>query len=383
MSTSRTVKTILRTDKRKANGEYPLYYRIIFNSEVLKLPVRISLKAKDWDKAKSCPRGNAILAKKLEKKEQSFKDFIDDCDMHGKAVTKSIIKEFYNGRDGKKDFYYHFDKYTEKKFCFIKKGTQYHYLLLRKQLKEYKPSLLLIEIDFPFLEDFFHYLRHEKEIGDSGIAMRRKSMMAVLKAFVKYRLIRDNPCEDIPKIKEIEKTIFLTKKELEKLRNVNLEIGSLARGLNLTRDKFLFSCYTGLRYSDVENLKSDEIKRKSIVKVTEKTQKEVTIPLVNEAIEILKKHSYKRKLCLVFPRRCNVSVNRDLKLICQRAKIDKIVSFHVARHTFGSTLANDGVQPFYIMKLMGHADVNMTMRYVNSDKEMIEKTMKKVKFDVA
>lgn len=383
MKTARTVKTILRTDKKKTNGECPLYFRVIFNSELLKLPVGISLKQKDWDSKRSYPKGNALLSKKLEKKEQAIKDFIDDCDLHGKVVTKSLIKEFYNGRDGKKDFYYHFDRFTEKKFYEISEGTQKHYLLLRKQLKEYKPNLLLIEMDVPFLEDFFHHLRHKRKIGNSGIAMRRKNLMTVLRAFIKSKLIKENPCEEIPIIKEKEKTVFLTTTEVDKIKNVNLEIGSLARGLNLTRDKFLFSCYTGLRYSDVENLMVKEIKGNCVVKSTQKTNKEVNIPLIEEAIQILKKYDYKRKFGLVFPRRCNVSVNRDLKFICTRAKIKKNVSFHVARHTFGSTLANEGVQPFYIMKLMGHTDVNMTKRYVNSDNEMLQNVMKNVNFKVA
>lgn len=383
MSTARTVKTILRTDKKKADGKCPLYYQVIFNSQVLKLPVGISLKANEWDKNKSYPKGNRIMTKKLERKEQDLKKFIDDCDLHGIGVTKPLIKEFYNGKKGKKDFYYHFDKFTEKKFYSISEGTQYHYLLLRKQLKEFRPNLLVIEMDFPFLEDFFFYLQNVKKIGSSGLAMRRKNMMTVLRAFVKSKLIETNPCEDIPRIKEVEKTVFLTKRELKEFRNVDLEIGNLAYGLNLSRDMFVFSCFSGLRFSDVKNLRSDEIKDKHIVKIVEKTQKEICIPLIGEAIEILNKYKYKRKLGEIFPNRSNVAVNRDLKFICRRAKIDKIVSFHVARHTFGSTLASDGVQPFYIMKLMGHSNVNMTRRYVNSDNEMIAKAMKKVKFNVA
>ena len=85
---------------------------------------------------KSYPKGNVLLTKKLERKEQVLKEFIDDSDLHDITVTKPRIKEFYNGKDSKKDIYYHFDKYTNKKFYTISKGIKNHYLLFKKQLKE-------------------------------------------------------------------------------------------------------------------------------------------------------------------------------------------------------------------------------------------------------
>jgi len=385
MSTSRTVKTILRRDKKKANGYYPLYYQIIFNSQVLKLPVGISLKPKDWDKTKNCPKGNVLLTKKLEKKGQDIKNFIDKCDLQGKVVTKTIIKEFYNGKDCKNDFYYHFDKFTQKKFKVIKKGTQSHYVLLRKQMKEFKSVLLIHQIDYSLINDFFFHLSHFKNIGVSGLATRRKNLITVLEEFKRLGLIEKNYCKEIPRFKEKARTTFLTKSEIEQISSADLDIGTLTDGLNLTRDKFLFSCYTGLRYSDVESLSVEEIKQNRVVKVTQKTGAEVIIPLNEKAIFILKKYNFGKKIGFLFPRRCNVSVNRDLKLISRIALIDKAknITFHVARHTFGSTLAIEGVQPFHIMKLMGHTDIRTTSRYVNIDNNILEEVMKKVCFDAA
>ena len=235
----------------------------------------------------------------------------------------------------------------------------------------------------------------EKGIGDSGIATRRKHFSAVLNKFVTDKLIKENPCKDVPKPKEKSKTVFLTSKEIENIRNADLKLGNLTKGLELTRKLFLFSCYTGLRFSDVMNLKKENIvdsdnvnnstkivDLKKIVLEMKKTKEKVEIPLYPEAFKILVKFKMKDKKPkdFIFDKRENVSVNRDLKMIAKVAKIDKTVTFHVGRHSFGSMLAKNGVQPFYIMKLMGHQDIRMTERYVNSDEEILTNVMKNVKF---
>jgi len=68
-------------------------------------------------------------------------------------------------------------------------------------------------------------------------------------------------------------------------------------------------------------------------------------------------------------------VNRDLKIIAKIAGISKRITFHMARHSFGSMLAKKGVQPYFIMKLMGHTNIKMTSRYVNSDEETLKEIM--------
>ena len=382
MKNSYSVKTILRTDKKKKDGTCPLNYRIILNGKLLRLPVGQSLKVSEWDKNNSCPKGKELvkLKKKLKKRENEFDEFMMDCELAGSPLNISVVKEYYRLKGKKKNFYTYFDEFCKRKFKTIKPGTQYHYLLLRKQLKKYQPDLYLNDVDYKFLTKFFHYLSEEKSVGDSGIATRRKTLICVLEEFVKLKLIKENPCKEIPRPKENERDEFLSIPELKDFSQVDLNIGSMASGLNLTRDLFLFSCYTGLRYSDVINLKKKDVQKDRIEIVMQKTNKKVEVPLTKKAREILKQYKSRKIGEQVFPFRCNVSVNRDLKFIARRAKINKRVSFHTGRHTFGSTLANSNVQPFYIMKLMGHADVRMTNRYVNSNSQMISEAMSTVNF---
>ena len=161
MKINHSVKTVIRIDKKKLDGTCPLYYQIIVNSNTLKLPVGISLKGNEWDFVKNIPnrnyRGKVSLIEKLETDVQDFKDFIINRKRDKMSLTKQVLKNFYNG-DADQDFYYHYDEFTKKKFKTISNGTQAHYLLLRRQLKEFKPTFCLSEFDYKFVTDFFYYL---------------------------------------------------------------------------------------------------------------------------------------------------------------------------------------------------------------------------------
>jgi integrase len=381
MKNSCTVKTILRKDKKKKNGTCPLYFSIIINSNQLRIPVGYSISPQDWDFDKSYPNGKNFGSLKhlLSKKEYEIKDYIYGLELSDQIITFQKVKEYCNGNVNK-DFYHYFDDFTKKKFDSISEGTQGHYKLLRKQLKEYKTQLTLKEIGYSFLKDFFYHLKHKKLIGDSGLGMRRKNLVTMFEEFIKLGLVSRNYAKELPRFKENVREVFLTSEELKALLNANLTYGVKTDGLKLTRDIFLFSCYTGLRYSDVINLKTDSIKEKKICLEMQKTKKVVEIPLKKEALSLLNKYNYKKKRGVIFPFRCNVSVNRDLKIIARKAAIEKVLTFHASRHTFGSILAFNGVQPFYIMKLMGHGDVRMTSRYVNSDSKILNDVMQKVSF---
>lgn len=84
-------------------------------------------------------------------------------------------------------------------------------------------------------------------------------MSAVLNEFVKEEKIVKNPCKDITKPKEKQVDVFLTSEEIVQLRKADLKLGAYTKGLNITRNLFLFSCYTGLRFSDVISLKKGNI----------------------------------------------------------------------------------------------------------------------------
>lgn len=385
MRNTYSVKVIIRTDKPIRIGVCPLNYLVTVNSLRMKLSSGHHLHLSNWDSKNSLPRGlsNASLRKKLEQEVRKLKDILLEIDISGKPMTRELVREIYLGRtEGKatRDFYYHFDEFCKKKFLEISEGTRNHYSLLEKQLKKYKPNLSLDEMDYNFFVNFFHHLRTIKGVGESGIGTRRKTLVCTFNEFKRNGLVTENPCQEIKRPRENERDEFLSEKEVQSIVDADLNIGAYTNGLKLTRNLFLFSCFTGLRYSDVMNLKKENIVENcsKIVLITQKTKRKLEIPINRDAKLILMRYKYMTKKDFIFPRRTNVSVNRDLKFIASISKIYKRVTFHTARHSFGSILAKKGVQPYFIMKLMGHTDIKMTSRYVNSD----EQTLKEIMFNV-
>lgn len=387
MKFSYSVKTKIRKDKRKIDGTCPLYHQIIFNSQVLKLPIsNISLKLEQWDEKSQSANRKFNFYKKLNralsKSRERLEDFLYSCWVDEVVLTKKLVKEFYYGVDQKKnDFYHHFDQFYARKATEIRKGTLAHYALLRKQLKEFRSEITLTEVDYPFIDDFFHFLKTEKRVGPSGIAMRRKNLVTTFEYFIKKGLVESNPAKEYKKPKENIREEFLSLNEIKRIEELNLDIGNRSYGYNLSRDIFLFTCYTGLRFGDVVTLKTKHIKKNTIEKRMIKTNSLVKVPLVVKAQRILTKYIDKKDMQKnIFPFRSNVSINRDLKDIARWANIDQRVSHHTGRHTFGSNLAMQGVQPFYIMKVMGHRDVRMTERYVNSDVNALKEAFSEIVF---
>src|SRR5690606_28287263 len=378
-----SVKTIIRKDKPREDGTYPLNYLVIVNSKRIKFSAGRYLALSNWDSVKGLPRGKsyATLRKKLEQEVRKLEEILLEIDLSGKPMTRELIREMYLGTAddrNTRNFYHHFDEFCKKKFLEISKGTSNHYSLLKKQLEEYKPNLVLEEMDYNFFVNFFHYLRTEKGVGESGIGTRRKTLVCTFNEFKRIGLVKENPCQEIKRPKENERDEFLTEKEVQKIVDVDLSTQVYSDGFKLTRNLFLFSCFTGLRFSDVMNLRRENIVENcsKIVIVMQKTQRKIEIPINREAKLLLMRYKYMTtKKEFVFPRRTNVSVNRDLKIIAKIAGISKRITFHMARHSFGSMLAKKGVQPYFIMKLMGHTNIKMTSRYVNSDEETLKEIM--------
>ncbi len=386
------VKTILRKDKQRKDDTYPLYLSFSIKGKPYRLSTGRSIRKEHWNE-ETCRANKKFYKWKnlnafLKDLESAIDSYVANLKVSGEKLSFEKIKRFYYEYIGKeckeytRDFYFHFDEFTKLKFTRISKGTQNHYLLLRKQLKEYKTFLTLEDLDNRFFKDFFYYLENVKKIGNSGLAMRRKNFITILEEFIKDDLIIKNYCKNIQPFEENKRTEFLTPEELFRLKKIDLNFGIKTKGLNLTRDMFLFATYTGLRFSDVCKITKENIIGGKIDLVMEKTKKPIKVPLKKEALKILIKYNTKDARKPIFPKRTNVSVNRDLKLIAKMARIKKRVTFHVSRHSFGSILAMNDVNPFSIKELMGHGDIRMTDRYVNTNYEILKGVMEKVNFSV-
>jgi site-specific recombinase XerD len=198
----------------------------------------------------------------------------------------------------------------------------------------------------------------------------------------KFDCIPKNPF-NLYKVKmEDYDSAFLEEEEILALGQLKFE----EKGMELVRDIFLFACYTGLSYIEIKLLKPNgivsgidgelwiDVKR-------QKTKTEVKVPLLTKAKKILEKYAdFPKNEDIVLPVYSNQKVNQYLKIIAQRANIDKHLTFHVARHTFATTitLMND-VPIETVSKLLGHTKLSTTQKYARVVEKKISKDMAQLK----
>lgn len=375
--TDERLKFIVRTDlKRKKDEKCPVNIRVTMNSKTLKLSTGVCILIEDWNSNAGFPKKRKDLDKYkslLRKKMRIVEDFMNDCDRYGKAYTLKDIKNHYNNGAKKSFFDFYWDFYR-KKSKDISEGTLYVYEVLGKQLEEFNPNLKLGDITYDFLSDFFYFLKTQKKVNN--LFNKRKCLVAFLTEMKKGGHIKENVASEISLPKQKLKEVFLTKEELSAFSDVDVS----GLGMEVTKDVFEFCCYTGLRYGDAFNLTKDDISNNTLRIEQGKVKAFVDIPLMERALEILKKYDYENSKGKIFPNRENQTCNRDVKIIAKKAGIKKNLTFHISRHTFGTRLAENSMNAFHIQELMGHGSIRTTERYIKTNKQILSKAMKNVSF---
>jgi len=380
MKLNYNVRIVIRKDKERSDGTCPLYVKTTLNGKPLvKLSMGESVNKEDWDSKnqKAIGKGYGLFNKHLQQSILEIENFIGEMKSRGKVITKEQIISLFKKEDTECYYKYFDEVFCKNKFTEISKSTKDNYLLLRKRLKEFKPTLRLSDIDLKVIQEFNYFLTVEKRTGKGGVWNRHKNFRTTLKLAYDLKLIDDYPYRNFKLDKPKAKTDALTIEELKSI--VNLDLTNNKR-LDETKDKFLFACYTGLRFGDVMNLKWDDIDNGVIKIIQEKTKNPVQVPLNNGAKGIIAKNiKLKRERNTVFKVVSNQKTNYTLKDIAKLAGVDKKVSFHLARHTFGTILGKDQ-NAFTIMKLMGHKKISTSAIYVNTNVETLKATMQNVSF---
>ena len=218
------------------------------------------------------------------------------------------------------------------------------------------------EVTLRFCTSFAKYLVRNVNVGSARTYLQK--LHAILAACVRRRYLASVPMPDLRELlprKEWNERTFLTVEELARLMETPCPSEQ-------TKQAFLFSCYTGLRLSDIETLSWDDIYLSPsgpvVIKRQKKTRHEVRVPLCRQAqatLEGIPRRRGKR----VFAMRSRSSIANDLRTWALDAGIEKRVTFHVARHSFASMLFSYGVDLQVVSRLCGHSSVRTTEIYAH------------------
>ena len=233
-----------------------------------------------------------------------------------------------------------------------------------------KQGLTFGRIDDVIISDFQDYLRkHSKGEGSSSYFARFKKMM---KQAYRQKLMDRNPAADVPTVQgRAKKKDILTLEEIQTLAGTPTDSETVKRA-------FLFSCLTGLRWIDAKGLKWNMINGRQLSMPQSKTDLDLFINLNDTAIKLL--GAYGKAKDFVFDLPTANGANKTLKAWVKRAGINKKITWHNARHSFGTNLIFMGADVTTASNLLGHSTLKHTSRYVKAANELKERATDKLNF---
>lgn len=237
------------------------------------------------------------------------------------------------------------------------------------------------DIDYVVLKNFYQFLRVSRNQSNNTAIKLMHLVRAVFKDLIRQGVLQADPFVNVKLSLEERARMYLTDDELTRLIHKSMPNERLQK----VKDAFLFSCYTGLSYSDVQKLKWSEIEnsgKMTWVKTTRlKTGTSSIIPLLPPAFQIIMNN---KSGCVieddrVFAIASNQKVNAYLKEIGTLSNISKPLTFHMARHTFATTvtLMND-VPIESVSRMLGHKKLVTTQHYARIVDKKLESDMSKL-----
>lgn len=362
-------KLYLREDAVKNNNTAPIYLTIIIDRKVKKYHTECFVEPAFWDG--NCVKSKYIRANEINLYINSMKNKAEKIAMDimndGKLLTFDVFEQYFLKNKGSIDFYAFCENFL------ITNGSRYAKSTLKRlyteltKLKKFAPKLYFNQLNLDFLNEYEKYMRDVLHNKTNTIGKTMKTLkMYTNQAFIS-EVIKEVPFKDYKIRKVPSNKIFLSDGQLNTLEDLYLS-KQLDEKLTNTLKVFLFSCYTGLRYSDVLLIsKSNIIDDKYINLVNQKTNEQVIIPLIDKANELIDNSINSGNLFRVYS---NQKMNAYLKLIMMFAKIDRQVSFHTARHTFATISLNLGIPLDVVSKILGHRDLRATQVYA----KLLDKT---------
>ena len=235
----------------------------------------------------------------------------------------------------------------------------------------------LREIKLSFITDLEFFLRTEYKYSQNTTYKCMKFFKQVINKGIRAGLIFVDPFNGYKISCERVDRGFLSEDELAKM--MAKTFGS--KRLEQVRDIFIFACFTGLAYIDLANLRVDNIQkmfdgRLWIVTHRQKTNTKVTVPLLPPALKILNKYEGQFLDGQLLPIITNQKLNCYLKEIAEICEINKNLTFHLARHTFATTMTlGKGVPIESVSKMLGHTNIQTTQIYARITNDKISKDM--------
>lgn len=265
--------------------------------------------------------------------------------------------------------------------------TYQKYMVSMKHVESYihsigKTDVNVKDVDRKFVVSFVEYMSRIEHLRSSSIWIYLMPLKKVINEALLEGRLSESPFKDFRVTPKVRDRAYLDIQEVGKVKSLQ----GLSRYDSLIRDAFVFSCLTGLSFSDIKKLKTDALKivgqHHWIIGKREKTEETFMVRLLPEAFEILAKRLDVMSEP-VFPIGSNTYVNARIKQIIGMAGISKEITFHCARHTFAVLALNSGMAIEHLSKVLGHKNISTTQIYAKVTPIGLEKEFEKVEKSIS
>ena len=386
------IKMIAHKGKPNKSGRVPILMQLTIGQQTCHISTKQNILPEKWGDGK--PIGHtredqAITAVLEEIRTKAYNKFLQ---LQGQNinVTPERLKQALLGKDQvqPRGYIEIFDQwlveYSKMVGITTSKRTLDKYILVRNRLQDYIASQLgvkdisLEEVTPKFLSNFDNYLRVEYNMANNHAMKIRQKLRTIYKVAIDNGWVSKNPFSTVKiHFDPVERDV-LTKSELAALIQTDMVFDRLEK----MRDVFVFACFTGLAHCDVagltkENIITDEAGQVWLKTHRQKTSEVVDIPLLEIPQLIIKKYQGMKELNgKLLPTLTNSCSNLYLKEVAVRCGINKTLTFHMARHTFATTVTlSNGVPIESVAKMLGHRNIRTTQIYAKVIKDKLAEDM--------
>ena len=399
MKTKITLHFYAKSTKANANGLLPIYVRLTVDGKRLEFSTKKFVEKSKWSNELSKMKGTTEEARSINSYLDLMKSKVLDAQMELIHRNQTLsIENFKSKLLGTEErqrmlvpiFKDHNNKIKELVGKEYAPGTLERYTTSLKHTIEFMQwkynvsDIDITKIDHAFITDYEFWLRSVRNCANNTAVKYLKNFNKIIKLCLANDWLDKNPFANYKsKVKEVER-VYLTEKEIQSI----IEKDFKTERLSLVRDIFLFSCFTGLAYIDVKNLTKSHISfgidgEKWIFTHRQKTESASKIPILPVTQMIIEKyenHPQCNNEYKLLPILSNQKMNAYLKEIAGVCEIEKELTFHIARHTFATTVTlTNGVPIESVSKMLGHKNLRTTQHYAKVLDRKVSDDMKILK----
>ncbi|OFX49611.1 MAG: hypothetical protein A2046_05965 [Bacteroidetes bacterium GWA2_30_7] len=395
MENSFSILIWLNKSKKNSKNLAPIYGRITVNGKRAEIALKLFIEIERWDSTKGRARGNKEDSRLINITIENFlnkaRRVYEQLTTENAFISAENIKNIILGANKKKimlleAFDIHLKDIESKINIDYVRGTYNKYNNSMNHLKSFikefykRNDLELLELDYSFISKFDFFLKVKLKNSQNSTYKHIQRLRKIINLAVLNDWLEKDPFNKFIIKQESRERGFLSSEELEMINSKYF----FNKRLENIKDIFMFSCYTGFAYIDIYNLTEDNIflgiDGEKWIKINrQKTGTPSSVPLLPKALEIIEKYKNisSEKLLPVIS---NQRTNSYLKEIADLCGIKKILTFHMARHTFATTVTlTNGVPIETVSKMLGHKSIKTTQIYSKVVEQKVSYDMKLLK----